>query len=126
MISCILTLMRFSKLQCGFRKGYNAEQCLISMTEKWYKAPDVGDHAGALLTDFSEAFDRIGHELLLVKLNAYSLDSRSLYFLFPYLDNRKQRTKVNSSYSDFNQILTSVSQGINKHTSSIAFSYVHL
>ena len=25
----------FSKLQCGFCKGFSAEQCLIHMTQKW-------------------------------------------------------------------------------------------
>ena len=46
------------------------------------EALDVDDQALALLTDLSEAFDCIGHELLLPKLNTYGLDSRSLYFLF--------------------------------------------
>ena len=54
----------FSKLQASFRKGYNAGQCLISMIEKWRKAIDVGDHAGALLADLSKAFDCIDHGLL--------------------------------------------------------------
>ena len=45
----------FSKLQCGFRKGYNAEQCLISIIEKWGKALDVGNHAGALLFDLPKS-----------------------------------------------------------------------
>ena len=25
----------FSKLQCGFRKGYSVQHCLLAMTEKW-------------------------------------------------------------------------------------------
>ena len=27
----------FSRYQCGFRKGYSAQQCLLAMTEKWKK-----------------------------------------------------------------------------------------
>ena len=69
------------------------------MIKKCWEAVDVGDHAGALLIDLSKAIDCI--ELLLVKHNACGLDSSSLYFLISYLDNRKQRTKVNCSYSDF-------------------------
>ena len=38
-------------------------------------------------------------ELILARLNAYGLDSRSVYFLSSYLDKRKEITKVNSSYS---------------------------
>ena len=34
----------FSKLQCGFRKGFSAEQCLIHMIEKWWTYLDNGGH----------------------------------------------------------------------------------
>ena len=108
-INCILTLIRFF-LNNSVVRLYNAEQCLRSLIEKWQKALDIGDHAGALLTDLSKVFDCIDHELLLAKPNAYCFESRSLYFLYSYLENRKQRVKVNSSYNDFDEILTGVSQ----------------
>ena len=41
----------FSKLHCGFRKGFSAEQCLIHMIEKWWTYLDNGGHDSALLTD---------------------------------------------------------------------------
>ena len=44
-------------------------------------------------------------------LNPYGLGSWSLYLLSSYLDNRKQITKVNSSYSKFDEIHTGVLQG---------------
>ena len=37
----------------------------MAMIEKWRKFLDIGGHAGALLTDFSKAFDCIDHELLI-------------------------------------------------------------
>ena len=30
----------FSKFQCGFRKGFNAQHCLLAMIEKWRKTLD--------------------------------------------------------------------------------------
>ena len=33
---------------CGFRKGYNTQQCLVFMLEKWKKALDKCNKAGAL------------------------------------------------------------------------------
>ena len=51
------------------------------MIEIWWKALDVGVHAGNFLTDFCKAFDCIDHELLQVKFNPYGLNSKSLYFL---------------------------------------------
>ena len=29
-----------SKFQCGFRKGYSAQHCLLAMLEKWKSAVD--------------------------------------------------------------------------------------
>ena len=101
----------FSKFQCGFRKGFNAQHCLITMIEKWRRSVDGGGHAGALLSDLSKTFDCIDHELLIAKLYADGFDKNPLYFINSYLKGRKQRTKINSSYSAFAEILFGVPQG---------------
>ena len=49
--------------------------------EKWHKAIDNGKLAGALLTDLSNAFDCLNHELLIAKVNAYSFDLESRTYL---------------------------------------------
>ena len=41
----------FSKFQCGFRKGFNAQHCLLTMVEKWRKTLDEGGKTGTVLTD---------------------------------------------------------------------------
>ena len=101
----------FSKFQCGFRKCFNAQHCLVTMIEKWRRSVDEGGQAGALLTDLSKAFDCVDHELLIAKLYAYGFDKNSLYFINSYLKGRKQRTNINSSYRAFAAILVGVSQG---------------
>ena len=63
----------FSKYQCGLRKGFSTQQCLLAMLEKWKRSVDNSKMFGALLTDLSKAFDCLDHELLIVKLNAYSI-----------------------------------------------------
>ena len=80
------------------------------MIEKWRKFLDIAGHAGALLTDLSKAFDCIDHELLIAKLHAYGFDNDALKFIYSYLKGRKQRTKRNSSYSSFAEILFGVPQ----------------
>ena len=67
---CIDPLL--SKSQCGFRKGFSAQHCLLAMLEKWKNAVDKGKVFGALLTDLSKAFDCLSHELIIAKLNAYA------------------------------------------------------
>ena len=88
----------FSKFQCGFRKGFNAQHCLLAMVEKWRKTLD-GGKTGAVLTDLSKAFDCIDHNLLIAKLNAYGFEKQSINFIYSYLTKRKQRAKVDSVVS---------------------------
>ena len=71
-----------SKYQCGFRKGFNAQHCLIAMTEKWRQSLDSGGQAVAVVTDLSKAFDCFDHELLIAKLNAYGFDNSILNFIY--------------------------------------------
>ena len=95
----------------GYRKGYSTEQCLTVMLEIWKKALDGKSKAGAILTDLSKAFDCLNHDLLIVKLEAYGFDKNALLFVRDYLKERKQRTKVNGSYSSWLELLYGVPQG---------------
>ena len=88
-----------SKQQCGFPKGYSTQQCLLTLLEKWKQTADSGQMFGALLTDLSKAFDCLDHELLVAKRNAYGFNLTALKLVHDYLSNRKQRTKVNRTYS---------------------------
>ena len=101
----------FSKQQCGFRKGYSTQYCLLSMLEKWKSAVDKGKYFGALLADLSKAFDCVFHELILAKLHAYAFSLRALRLIHSYLTNRKQRATVTGNYSSWEEILFGVPQG---------------
>ena len=74
----------FSRYQCGSCKGYSAQQCLLTMIEKWKNFVDNGSVFGALLTDLSKAFDCIPHDLIIAKLEAYGLqiDESKLFTTF--------------------------------------------
>ena len=100
-----------SKYQCGFRKGYSAQHCLLAMLEKLKNAVDKGKILGALLTDLSKTFDSLSHDLLIAKLNAYGFSLPALKLVNSYLSNRKQRTKTNNAYSSWEEILFGVPQG---------------
>ena len=95
----------------GYRKGHSTQQCLLVMIETWRKALDDKKVAGAILTDLSKAFDCLSHELLIAKLEAYGFGKSALIFVYDYLKNRKQRTKVNGSYSSWKELLYGVPQG---------------
>ena len=75
------------------------------------KKVDNHEAFGAVLTDLSKAYDCICHDLLIEKLNAYGLFLLALRFITNYLQNRKQRTKIGSIYSEWEDIISEVSQG---------------
>ena len=102
---------KFSNYQCGFRKGFSAQHCLIVMIEKWRKSLDKGGSFGALLTDLSKAFDCLPHELLVAKLHAYGFDIKSVTLIHSYLTGRKQRVKIGHVHSSWEEILFGVPQG---------------
>ena len=100
-----------SQYLCGYRKGYNAQYALTAMIEKWKESFDKNCISGAILMDLSKAFDTINHELLIAKLGAYGFDENSLTILLNYLSKRWQRTKINTCFSNWEELLTGVPQG---------------
>ena len=79
--------------QCGIRKGFNAQQCLISMIEKAKRAMDKDGHFNAS------------------KLNVYGFKNDALCLIFNYLNIRKQKVKTNSLFSYFQNIINGVPRG---------------
>ena len=90
-----------SIFQCCFRKRYSTQHVLIPIIEKARKILDKGGTFGALLTDLSKAFDCMTHDLLIAKLYALNFDVNVLNLIFDYLTGRRQRAKINSSFSSY-------------------------
>ena len=96
---------------CGYRKGYSAQQALVSLIEKWKIELDNQGYGGAVLMDLSKAFDTIDYDLLIARFYAYGFEKSSLKFVNSYLRNRFQRTKVNDCLSSWSELLRGVPQG---------------
>ena len=101
----------FSKYQRGFTKSFSAQHCLASILEKWKSATGNKKWFGGLTTDLSKAFVYFPHDLLIAKLNAYRFNMSALQFVHSYLKNRMQRTKIDSEYSSWQEIMFGVPQG---------------
>ena len=80
---------KLSKYQCGFRKGFGTQHCLLVMIEKLRKIRDNKGVFAAVFTDLSRVFGCISHESLIAKLEVYGFDIKSLNFILAYFTNRK-------------------------------------
>ena len=99
------------KYTSGYRKGYNTQYALMVLLERWKQSLDNHGYAGAVIMDLSKAFDTINRELLIAKLHAYGLTKPALKLLYSYLCNRWHRTKINTSFSTWKELLTGIPQG---------------
>ena len=88
-----------SHILCGFRKAHSTQHALFKLFQSWQKELYNGGFVGTVLMDLSKAYDFIPHELLIAKLKCYGIGNGSLRLLLDYLTNRKQRTKICSSFS---------------------------
>ena len=101
----------FSPQISAYRKSYNSQHVLIRLIEEWREYLDKDFVVGAVMTDLSKAFDCIPHDLLIAKLEAYSLGEKALSYIFSHLTNRNQCVCINDKKSDFQKILSGVPQG---------------
>ena len=61
--------------------------------------------------DLSKTFECVTHDLLTVKLAAYSVDENLLMHLYSYLSNRKQCVRISNVHSSFQNVISGVPQG---------------
>ena len=64
-----------------------------------------------LYLDFSKAFDRVPHHLLLQKMKVYGFNGSLLKWFTSYLSGRKQRVSISVSISEWLPVTSGVPQG---------------
>ena len=100
-----------SKLQCGFTEGCSQQYCLLEILQKLNNAVDKWKCFRTLLTDLSKAFDCLSHKLLIAKVHAYGFELPAVKLIQSYLSSRKQRNRINATYSSWEEFLFGVPQG---------------
>ena len=96
---------------CGYRRGFSTQQALLSLIQKWKNYLDKKRYGGAVLMEFSKAFDTLIHDLLIAELDAYGFTRESLTLIKSYLTNCLQRKKVNANLSSWSELLIGIPQG---------------
>lgn len=100
-----------SKFQSGYRSGYSCESALNLVLNKWKESTDNGEYVLACYLDLKRAFETIDRRILLTKLHQIGVGEISLKWFSSYLENRKQRTKVETETSQSKRNNIGVPQG---------------
>ena len=98
-------------IQHGFRAGRSTVSDLLNHYHHIVDAFEAGDDLDTVMLDFSKAFDRVHHTVLLKKVKALGIDGPIGQWIGNFLIGRKQRVKVDDSLSDLSEVLSGVPQG---------------
>ena len=86
--------------QFGFRKAHSTvDQCLLTYDDIT-KMIDKGRYVDLVFFDYSKAFDKVNHTILLKKQSDIGIYGFVLCWVAAFLSNRVMSVKVAESYSD--------------------------
>ena len=95
----------------AYRETYNTQHVHIRLIEEYRKNLDNNYFIGAVLTDFSKAFNCVSHDHVIAKLAATEFNKNMICYIYSYLKSRKQCVTVNNIKSTFGEIISGVPQG---------------
>lgn len=97
--------------QHGFVKARSTCSNLVSFAESVVDTIDRGSQIDVIYTDFSKAFDRVSHNVLLKKLSVYGFGGTMFQWICSYLKDRSFYVVVNGYKSNTFSIASGVPQG---------------
>lgn len=97
--------------QFGFMVGRSTELNILLFVESLSESLEEGSQVHALYTDFSKAFDRVNHKVLLHKLKNAGVNGPLLAWLETYLVDRTQIVRLNNFKSREILVPSGVPQG---------------
>lgn len=98
-------------VQHGFRKGCSTTTNLLQLTTIVNQGFVLRKQTDIVYTDFSKAFDKVNHNLLLKKLDRMGFSKKCLKWISSYLSNRKQCVRFKNVFSKVFDVTSGVPQG---------------
>ena len=101
----------FNSRQHGFRKN---RSCLSQLLQHYQSLLDILEDksvADVIYLDFSKAFDKVDHYILLQKLEKIGIKGRLLQWIENFLTSRTQVVAVDGSLSEIEGVISGVPQG---------------
>ena len=81
-------------LQFGNRRQVSTTHMLIELVHNWSKALNSGNIVNAIVIDFTKAFDKIDHNILLNKYENEKISPCLMKWLANFLLERQQSVKI--------------------------------
>ena len=99
--------------QHGAVKGISAVYALVELVQKWHQASEtLGRMVRTLLLDFSKAFDRVDHKVLVSKMARLGLPNfLDDSWMTSFLTGRQRRVRLGEVTSDWAPVIAGVPQG---------------
>ena len=97
--------------QHGFPRGHSCASQLFQHYQGILRALESGCDADVFYLDFSKAFDKVDHGLLLCKSTNMGITGLLVELLQSFLCNRKHRVVVRGNTSSWNRVKSGVPQG---------------
>ena len=100
-----------NEAQHGFRQKRSTSTNLLAFWNAVTENLDKNNPVDVIYLDFSKAFDKVSHQLLIQKLDKFKMGGKLTIWIRNWLNNRKQRVVINGEESDLINVTSSVPQG---------------
>ena len=97
--------------QHGFRRGRSCLSQLLQHYQNILEYLSLGQDVDVVYLDFSKAFDKVDHNILLAKLKNIGISEQLCVWISSFLKDRKQFVAVEGSFSAESSVISGVPQG---------------
>ena len=107
---------KLRKTLAEFRKNHSTQHCFIFKLVKQKKISDQGGYICTVFMDPPKGFETLKNHLLVAQvtskeLGAYGFETDASRYMNSYLINTKQSLSVKKKISEWERVITGVSQG---------------